>query len=330
MKRYPLKLSGIPKQAIWGGTRLKRDYGKKADFDAIAESWELSVREGATNLVENGCGAGRSLAECLSEMGLDAVQPGYDGKVFPLLIKLIDAESPLSVQVHPDDAYAKTKGVGNGKTEMWVVIDAKPGAELVMGLADGVNRAGFSIAVAEKKFDGVMKRVPVKGGDVFFIPSGMLHAIGGGILIAEVQQNCDTTYRVWDYDRRDRDGNLRPLHVKEALDVVRPFAEGECDAIRFEGKETLLPGETLANCRYFEVSRLAVSGKTDFPVPADRFTHLLVLDGAVTVSGSGETVECRAGDSVLIPAGTENPTLDGNALLLLSCPKGEQSSPAGK
>ena len=330
MKRYPLKLSGIPKQAIWGGTRLKRDYRKKADFDAIAESWELSVREGATNLVENGEGKGRSLAACLAEMGFDAVQPGFDGKVFPLLIKLIDAESPLSVQVHPDDDYARSHGVGNGKTEMWVVIDAKPGAELVMGLADGVSRAGFSIAVAQKQFDGVMKRVPVKAGDVFFIPSGMLHAIGGGILIAEVQQNCDTTYRVWDYDRRDKDGNLRPLHIKEALDVVRPFADGECDAIRFSEKENLLPGESLANCRYFEVARLAVSGNAAFPVPADRFTHLLVLSGSVTVAGSGETVDCRAGDSVFLPAGTDAPTLDGQGLVLLSCPKGEQSSPAGK
>ena len=323
MKRYPLKLSGIPKQAIWGGTLLKREYGKKADFDAIAESWELSVREGAVNLVENGEGKGRSLFACLAEMGFDAVQPGFDGNVFPLLIKLIDAESPLSVQVHPDDAYAKQHGVGNGKTEMWVVIDAKPGAELVMGLADGVGRAGFSIAVAEKRFDGVMKRVPVKPGDVFFIPSGMLHAIGGGILIAEVQQNCDTTYRVWDYDRRDKDGNLRPLHIKEALDVVRPFADGECDTIRFEGKTTVLPGETLANCRYFEVSRLGVEGKTDLSVPADRFTHLLVLSGSVRVSGGGETVDCSAGDSVLLPAGTASPTLDGTGLVLLSTPKEE-------
>ena len=168
-----------------------------------------------------------------------------------------------------------------------------------------------------------MKTVPVKPGDVFFIPSGMLHAIGGGILIAEVQQNCDTTYRVWDYDRRDKDGNLRPLHIKEALDVVRPFADGECDAIRFEGRSTLLPGETLVNCRYFEVSRLSVSASTALPVPADRFTHLLVTEGSVTVTGSGETVACRAGDSVLLPAGVASPTLDGNGSVLLSCPKGE-------
>ena len=321
MKRYPLKLTGIPKAAIWGGTRLKNDFGKKADFDAIAESWELSVRDGATNLVENGEGAGRPLSDCLAEMGLDAVAPGYDGGTFPLLIKLIDAESPLSVQVHPDDAYAKAHGVGNGKTEMWVVIDAKPGAQLVMGLADGVGRADFSLAVAETKYDGIMKSVPVKPGDVFFIPSGMLHAIGGGILIAEVQQNCDTTYRVWDYDRRDKDGNLRPLHIKEALDVVRPFADGECDAIRFEGGSPLLPGKTLVNCRYFEVARLDVSGSSALSVPADRFTHLLVLNGSVTVTGSGETVDCVAGDSVLLPAGVENPTLEGAGTLLLSCPR---------
>ena len=321
MKRYPLKLVGIPKSAIWGGSRLKNDYGKKADLDVIAESWELSVRDGATNAVENGEGAGLPLSVCLEKMGLSSVLPGYDGKVFPLLVKLIDADKPLSVQVHPDDDYAKTHGGGNGKTEMWVVIDAKPEAELVMGLADGVGRAEFSIAVAQKQFAGVMKRVPVKPGDVFFIPSGMLHAIGGGILIAEVQQNCDTTYRVWDYDRRDKDGNLRPLHIKEALDVVRPFADGECDALRFAGGTPLLPGECLVNCRYFEVSRLAVSGDASPAFPADRFTHLLILSGSVTVTGGGETIATKAGDSVLLPAGTDAPSLSGEGTVLLSCPK---------
>ena len=323
MKRYPLKLTGIPKAAIWGGARLKTAYGKKADFDSIAESWELSVRDGATNAVENGEGAGLSLSECFEKMGLSSVLPNYDGKTCPLLVKLIDADQPLSVQVHPDDDYAKSHGGGNGKTEMWVVIDAKPGAELVMGLADGVGRADFSSAVEKKKYDGIMKRVPVKPGDVFFIPSGMLHAIGGGILIAEVQQNCDTTYRVWDYDRRDKNGDLRPLHIKEALDVVRPFADGECDALRYESKTALLPGETLVNCRYFEVARLTVSTDAVSTFPADRFTHLLVLSGAVRVSGGGEVVSAKAGDSILLPAGTETPTLSGNGTVLLSCPKGE-------
>jgi len=322
MKRYPLKLTGVPKAAVWGGTRLKTAYGKRADFDAIAESWELSVRGDATNAVENGEGAGLPLSVCFEKMGFDAVSPGFDGTNFPLLVKLIDAEKPLSVQVHPDDGYAKAHGGGNGKTEMWVVIDAAPGAELVMGLSDGVGRAAFSIAVAEETFEGVLKRVPVKAGDVFFIPSGMLHAIGGGILIAEVQQNCDVTYRVYDYGRRDKDGNLRPLHIKEALDVVRPFADGECDALRFGGGQADLPGKTLVNCRYFEVARLDVSGDEPLALPADRFTHLLVLDGALSVSGGGETVGAKPGDSILLPAGTPAPKVDGRGTVLLSCPKG--------
>lgn len=321
MRRYPLKLKGIAKAAIWGGTRLKTDFGKQAEIDRIAESWELSVRDGATNVVENGEGAGLSLADWFEKAGFDAATPAYDGANFPLLVKLIDAEKPLSVQVHPDDAYARAHGVGNGKTEMWVVIDAVPGAELVMGLSDGVGRAGFAIAVAAEKFDSVLKRVPVKPGDVFFIPSGMLHAIGGGILIAEVQQNCDTTYRVWDYDRRGADGRPRPLHIKEALDVVRPFRPGECDALRFEGGKAGLPGETLVNCRYFEVSRLAVSGETPLALPSDVFTHLLVLDGSLAAAGGGETVDLKAGDSVLFPAGTEAPAVSGNGTALLSRPK---------
>ena len=321
MKRYPLKLMGIAKAAVWGGTRLKTDFGKQAGIDRIAESWELSVRDGATNVVENGEGAGLTLSDWFEKAGFDAATPAYDGTNFPLLVKLIDAEKPLSVQVHPDDAYARAHGVGNGKTETWVVIDAVPGAELVMGLPDGVGRAGFAIAVAEEKFDSVMKRVPVKRGDVFFIPSGMLHAIGGGILIAEVQQNCDTTYRVWDYGRRDADGRLRPLHIKEALDVVRPFRPGECDELRFAGGKTGLPGETLVNCRYFEASRLAVSGESPLVLPSGVFTHLLVLDGSLSVAGGGETVDLKAGDSVLFPAGTEAPAVSGNGTALLSCPK---------
>ena len=321
MKRYPLKLKGIAKAAIWGGTRLKTDFGKQAEIDRIAESWELSVRDGATNVVENGEGAGLSLSDYFAQAGFDAASSDYDGANFPLLVKLIDAEKPLSVQVHPDDDYAKMHGVGNGKTEMWVVIDAAPGAELVMGLPDGVGRAGFAIAVAAEKFDSVLRRVPVKPGDVFFIPSGMLHAIGGGILIAEVQQNCDTTYRVWDYDRRDKDGHLRPLHIKEALDVVRPFRPGECDALRFAGGKAELPGEALLNCRYFEVSRLHCDGETPLSLPADVFTHLLVLDGSLSAAGGGETVDLKAGDSVLFPAGTDAPAVSGNGTVLLSCPK---------
>ena len=321
MKRYPLKLKGIAKAAIWGGTRLKTDFGKQAEIDRIAESWELSVRDGATNVVENGEGAGLSLSDYFAQAGFDAASSDYDGANFPLLVKLIDAEKPLSVQVHPDDDYAKMHGVGNGKTEMWVVIDAAPGAELVMGLPDGVGRAGFAIAVAAEKFDSVLQRVPVKPGDVFFIPSGMLHAIGGGILIAEVQQNCDTTYRVWDYDRRDKDGHLRPLHIKEALDVVRPFRPGECDALRFAGGKAELPGEALVNCRYFEVSRLHCDGETPLSLPTGVFTHLLVLDGSLSAAGGGETVDLKAGDSVLFPAGTDAPAVSGNGTALLSCPK---------
>lgn len=322
MKRYPLKLTGIPKYAIWGGSRLKNDYGKSGNRGAIAESWELSVRNEATNAVANGEGAGLPLSECIARMGVSSVSESYDGSLFPLLVKLIDAEKPLSIQVHPDDDYARSHGGGNGKTEMWVVLDANPGAELVMGLADGVGRAEFSIAVSKKKFDGILKRVPVKPGDFFFIPSGMLHAIGGGILIAEVQQNCDVTYRVWDYDRRDKDGCPRPLHIREALDVTRGFTDDECRALQFGGGNALLPGETLANCRFFEVSRLSFTGETALSLPIDRFTHLLVLNGTCRISGGGETMDCRAGDSVFFPAGTDAPTVLGDGTALLSCPRG--------
>ena len=320
MKLYPLKLAGIPKTALWGGSRLKTEFGKQSESDTIAESWELSVRDGATNTVENGPAAGQSLSYCVGLWGGAAVSPAYNGEYFPLLVKLIDAASPLSVQVHPDDAYAASHGGQSGKTEMWYVVDAEPGASLVMGLAPGVGRARFSIAVAEEQYDAVLKSVPVKAGDCFFIPSGMVHAIGGGILIAEIQQNCDTTYRVWDYDRIGADGHRRPLHVKEALDVVRPFAAGEVERLAQEGGEPLLPGKTLVCCRYFEVAKWTVGEKMNLPV--DRFVHLLVLSGNPIVSGGGETVSCVPGDSVFLPAGLLDLTIAGDGTVLLSCPRG--------
>lgn len=284
--KYPLKLKAVCKEIIWGGTRLKTEYGKVADLDKIAESWELTVRHDGMNVIENGEYAGMTLAEYL----------GDKAEGFPLLIKLIDACDKLSIQVHPDDTYAKEKEGEYGKTEMWYIVDAEPGAKLVYGLKD-YDKDSFRAAVADGTLEKYMNAVDVKRGDIFFIPSGLVHAIGAGILIAEIQQSSNVTYRVYDYMRRGKDGKLRELHVDKALDVIVDYTEDEIEAIRYEdGKDA----SSLANCRYFKVDRYVLS--EDITLGSDSsFMHILALSGEGTVGG----VSIKKGESILLPEGYE-------------------------
>ncbi|MBR6709194.1 MAG: class I mannose-6-phosphate isomerase, partial [Clostridia bacterium] len=225
---YPIRLRGIVQTAIWGGSLLRDRYGKEGvPGMPAAESWELTVRPGCANVIENGACAGMTIDEYLTRvpaaMGRDA------GKRFPLLAKLIDAARPLSVQVHPDDAYAAANEKDGGKTEMWYIMDADPGARMVLGMQDGVTTADFAAALAAGDPLSCLRTVEVKAGETYFVPAGYLHAIGvpgygeGGILVAEIQQNSNLTYRVWDYNRPGADGKPRALHTDRALDVIRPF-----------------------------------------------------------------------------------------------------------
>ena len=282
--KYPLKLKAVCKEIIWGGNRLKSEYGKVADLDKIAESWELTVRHDGLNVIENGEYAGMTLGEYL----------GDKAEGFPLLIKLIDACDKLSIQVHPDDTYAKEKEGEYGKTEMWYIVDAEPGAKLVYGLRD-YDKDTFRAAVADGTLEKYMNAVDVKKGDIFFIPSGLVHAIGAGILIAEIQQSSNVTYRVYDYMRRGKDGKLRELHVDKALDVIVDYTEEEIDAIRYEdGRDA----SALANCRYFKVDRYVLT--EDVTLGSDSsFTHVLALSGEGTVGG----VSIKKGESILLPEG---------------------------
>ncbi len=300
---YPLKLTPVCKEIIWGGSRLKKEYGKVADFDKIAESWELTVRHDGMNVIANGPCAGMTLGEYLGE----------EAEGFPLLIKLIDACDRLSIQVHPDDAYAREKEGEYGKTEMWYIVDAEPGAQLVYGLKD-YDKESFRAAVAEGTLEKYMNYVDVKKGDVFFIPSGCVHAIGAGILIAEIQQSSNVTYRVYDYMRRGKDGKLRELHVDKALDVIVDHTAEEIEAIRFaDGKEE----GCLANCRYFRVDRHLVEGEITLHA-ADGFVHLLCLAGEGEVAG----VPVKKGESIFLPKGLTGVTVKGSGLeIIASCAK---------
>lgn len=319
MKKYPLKLTYTAKTALWAGKRLKEEFGKQSEFDTVSETWELSVRKDEMARIIGGEAEGMTLAEYFAEVGYSCVTPDYsENERFPLLVKLIDANDILSVQVHPDDAYAGSVENDSGKTEMWYIVDALEGATLVYGLKDGATKEDFALAVKENRIGDVMNHVPVKAGETYFIPAGMLHAIGAGILIAEIQQNSDLTYRVYDFDRVGADGKLRPLHVDKALAVTRPYAESEVDAIRFacgrEGRE----GELLAASEYFKVERLKLEGEATVTANKDSFVSLICLEGECLMTFDGESYTVTKGDSYFLPAGMGEVTLNGNADMIIS------------
>ena len=317
MSLYPLKLSYVTKSMIWGGTRLLDPacgWNQKSDFDKIGEAWKLTCRPKEMSTILNGANHGMTLGDYISTYGVGVLGQNFRGMTFPLLIKLIDATDKLSVQVHPDDAYAARIENGCGKTEMWYILEAEPGAELIYGLKEGVTKEDFCRAVEESRYDDVLHHQPVHAGETYFIPSGMVHAIGKGILLAEIQQNCDLTYRVYDYDRRQADGSLRQLHVEKAMAVTRPFTEDEINALRYEAatEEEKNDPTVLAHCKYFKTSVYTVDGTLEQISTPATFRNLLCLDGSGVIKFGSFSYPCVKGDNYFIPAGTGNYCLEGH------------------
>ncbi|NLG26662.1 MAG: mannose-6-phosphate isomerase, class I [Chloroflexi bacterium] len=222
---YPLTFEPVFRDYVWGGRRLETLYGRALPPGIVAESWEISGHASSPTRVDAGPLQGRTLPEVLDAWGLDLVGAHSAAMLargrFPLLVKLLDANQPLSVQVHPDDAYAGEHEHGElGKTEMWHVLHADPGAELVYGLAEGVTRESFARALETRTLEGQLRRVRVRAGDSVYVPAGTVHALLAGTVVAEIQQNSDTTYRVYDWGRLGPDGKPRALHVAQALDVI--------------------------------------------------------------------------------------------------------------
>jgi len=316
MTKYPILLTPVSKEIIWGGDRLKREYNKKADFDKLAESWELTVRSDGMNTAANGPLAGLTLGE-ITESG-DMLGTACEGSDrFPLLIKFIDARDNLSIQVHPDNEYALRNENEYGKTEMWYIMEADEGAKLVYGLKDGCTLSEFAEAVKNDETESRLNYVDVRKGDVYFIPAGQVHAIGRGILIAEIQQNSNVTYRVYDYKRRQADGSLRPLHTEKALDVIRLRTKEEMDALQFSknaGDPSLL-----CACDYFTVRKFSITDTLEIPVTDDSFVSLLVLDAENAVLHHGnESFAIAKGESWFLPAGLGTVTVSGKAEILAS------------
>ena len=317
---YPMKLIAPLKDYLWGGTRLRDEYGKETQMAKVAESWELACHRDGMSVIANGAAAGQPLADWIAAegvgvLGTKAVRFPY----FPLLIKLIDAHDNLSVQVHPNDDYALRVEGEYGKTEMWYVMDAAPGAELLYGFQHEITKAEFRRHIEESTLLDVVRHVPVQKGDVFFIPAGTLHAIGKAILICEIQQNSNTTYRVYDYGRIGTDGKQRELHIEEALDVTCLAPAAQYTAVGTEASIcTGAKSRLLAACDYFTVYHLVIDGACVLPVGDDSFQCLTLLSGNLTLRTDTDALSLQKGESVFLPAGMGACRLTGTAELILS------------
>jgi len=321
MKKYPMKLRPVSKEILWGGDRLRTRYNKTAPFEKIAESWELTVRPDGMSIIDSGAYTGVSLEDFIRRAPQSILgENGCRGDRFPLLIKFIDARDDLSIQVHPDDTYSLAHEGELGKMEMWYIVEAAEGAKLVYGLREGCTLEDLASSIENGTTESVLHYVPVKAGDCYFIPSGQIHAIGSGCLIAEIQQNSNITYRVYDYNRRQADGSLRTLHVQQALDVTKIRSDEEIQKIRYSmGPDK--HGKTLCDCAYFKVKRhvTTMGGDTDFFVSDRSFKSVLVLysDGGQLLY-DGTAYELTTGDCYFLPAGMGNVTLSGKAEILVT------------
>lgn len=317
---YPMKLEAPLKDYLWGGTRLKDEYGKKTNLDKVAESWELACHKDGKSKIVNGEAAGLFLEDWLagqdkSVLGTNAASFSY----FPLLIKLIDAKGDLSVQVHPDNDYAMRVEGEYGKTEMWYIVDCEPGASLLYGFKEKISKEEFERRIADNTLLEVCNRVPVKKGDVFFIDSGTLHAIGKGILICEIQQNSNTTYRIYDYGRVGKDGKPRELHVKKAIDVTK--LEPPTKPTTALAKIDIIPGldmKLLAECEYFTAYHATLKGEASLKAGSESFQTFTILSGSLKLTSGDTVLDFYKGESVFIPAGLGIYTLTGDATFILS------------
>lgn len=308
------KLKPAFKDYIWGGTRLRDEYGKDCDYDKVAESWELSCHKDGASVVDGGEFDGLTLAQYIEKEGRSVLGTNCERfENFPILIKLIDAKDNLSVQVHPDNEYAMRVEGEYGKTEMWYVVDCDEGATLLYGFKKEISKDEFAQRIADNTLLEVTNAVPVKKGDVFFIQSGTLHAIGKGILIAEIQQNSNTTYRIYDYGRVGKDGKPRELHVEKAKDVTvlgPAKAYPETPVEQYDGYTSKL----LSKCEYFTTYRVDVDTKAELEADGKSFISILVLEGEPTVGG----VKAKKGDSVFVSAGTGKFAVEGKCQFVLT------------
>ncbi len=311
---YPIKFAPVYKDYIWGGRYFDK-FDRQLPEGILAESWELSCHKNGVSIAANGELAGKSLPDIIKADPLNILGSRIpaDCQEVPLLIKFIDANDKLSVQVHPDDNYAAVYEGGFGKNEMWYVIDAKPGAKLVAGLKSGVTRETFEQAVRDNRIEECLLEVEVQPGDVINIPAGLLHAIGAGIVIAEIQQCSDTTYRVYDYNRVDSNGVGRALHLDKALDVINfclADREAKVSGVKLDISDDFTKTVFLAN-RFFACERYNVKGSIIESTDGSKFYVFICLNGQGTIISDSMKVDFKAGETIFIPASMGEYSLEG-------------------
>ena len=320
----PLFLTPAGKDYLWGGSRLNDEFSKDIPLSPLAETWECSTHPDGESCVASGAFAGQTLRQVLRAhpdwLGERCANSGGE---LPILVKFIDAKRDLSVQVHPDDAFAAAHEHGQkGKSEMWYVLDAERGARLVYGLRRDAEEADLRQAITDGTLERYLRYVPVETDDVFFLKAGTIHAIGAGCLIAEIQQNSNLTYRLYDYDRVDKNGQKRPLHMEKALAAARLGAStAPRQPLRVLKYHPGCATELLCRCRYFQVERLLLNTeriRSRAPIAADElsFQVLLCVNGCGAVSYGGQTRDFFKGDCIFLPAGCAL-TLHGRAQFLL-------------
>lgn len=315
----PLKLKPAFKDYIWGGNRLRKDFEMESPYDKTAEAWVLSCHPDGENIIENGPYAGRTLSDLLSKEG-----KSYSGTnaekfdFFPVLMKLIDAKDDLSLQVHPSDAYALANENQYGKTEAWYILDCEEGAEIIYGFKQDLTKEQFRDAIERNTLLACVNRVKVKPGDLFFIASGTLHAICKGILLAEVQQNSNVTYRVYDYGRL-QNGKPRELHVEKALDVT------SLSALNCSGRPQGMPVKTaggtqtlLTSCDLFTVKRLDVEEAMSVHADETSFVSLVAIDGNGVLCHGDTVLTLYKGESIFLPAGLGDAEILGRVSVLVT------------
>lgn len=318
MKAYPLKFKPIFKQNVWGGRALERYHYRLPD-GPIGEAWMIGDHINGTTIVANGALQGMRLDEVRERFGVSLLgNKGVRSKNgrFPLLVKLLDCNDDLSIQVHPDDHYEGLPVGELGKTEMWYILDAKPDAKIVYGLKTGVTREQLAQAIANNKVMENVRQVSVRTGDSFYIPAGTVHALGAGILVAEVQQNSDTVYRLYDYERPGLDGKPRELHIDHSLNVITYDSSG-ASHLKVEAE---VPNEwiNLVQSSYFTVEKGIVAGTWESETSEDSFHMILVCSGQGFIRWGRESLAIQAGECLLLPACLKSYILSGHMTVIRS------------
>ena len=315
MKFYPLQFDPILKERIWGGEKLKTVLRKPITSKITGESWELSTVKGDVSVIANGDWRGKSLTDIINEcpneiLGTDVY--ARFGKQFPLLFKYLDAREDLSIQVHPNDELAKKRHNSFGKTEMWYIMQADENARIIVGFKEKSNPNDYLENLKNKTLLSILDNVKVKSGDAFFLETGTVHAIGAGLVVAEIQQTSDITYRLYDFDRKDVNGNTRELHVDLALEAIN-YNKVQT---KKEYSKNINESNEVVDCPYFTTNFIPLDGVITVSKSGKTFTVYMCVEGTFEIEYNNSKLQYKKGDTVLIPAAMSAFVLQGNASLL--------------